>query len=125
MNKELTPLEALEEIRNFMSGDLYCAIYNRLDIIETELKRLEELELEHKMEHTLRIRLENIVYEKSEILRIIKEKGLSLNELWFIKQNKSWEEYTETMKEIYFDDECIEKNLKTQAEFDLLKEWLK
>ena len=55
-------------------------------------------------------------------LEIIVEKGLSTNELWFIKNDKSWEEYTEIMKEIYFDDSYVEKNLKTQEEYNLLKE---
>ena len=53
---------------------------------------------------------------------IVKEKGLSTNELWFIKNDKSFEEYTETLKELYWGDEDLDKRLKTEEEYTLLKE---
>ena len=84
-----------------------------IDNVETEIKRLEELEKEFEMEHTLRIRLENIVYEKSEVLRIIKEKRVNVNLLVRYKTVKG---YNDRMG-------CHQRHL-TQAEFDLLKEWL-
>lgn len=83
--------------------------------IETELKRLEELEKELEMEHTLRIRLENIVYEKSEVLRIIKEKYVDIHHL--LLHCNTVEYYNKTIKGT--------KRKLTQAEFDLLKEMLK
>lgn len=65
-------------------------------------------------------------YEKlKKVLEIIKEKGLSLNELWYIERNEPWSVYIEKMREVYFDDTCVEDGkLKTKEEYDLLKEVL-
>ena len=118
MNKGL---EALEELRNFMSGDLYCATQNRLDTIEAELKRLEEREERVKTLETLyqsldeRYRKALVKNQKQdEILRIIKEKKPFLD---WIENAKNKEEYNQH----YF---CEDRHL-IQVEFDLLKEWLK
>ena len=88
-------LEALENIE--CNCELYDFKYEDFEIIEKALKALE----------------------------IIKEKGLSLNELWYIERNEPWSVYIEKMREVYFDDECVVENkLKTQEEYGLLKEVL-
>ena len=66
-----------------------------------------------------------IIGEALKALEIIKEKGLSLNELWYIKQNEPYSVYIEKMREVYFDDECVvEGKLKAQEEYELLREVL-
>ena len=64
-------------------------------------------------------------HKKLKAFEVIKEKGLSTNELWFIKNDKPFEEYNETIRELYFGVEGTEKELKTKEEFDLLKEALR
>jgi hypothetical protein len=63
-----------------------------------------------------------LVVKELRALEIIDKKGLSTNELWFIKNDKSFEEYTETLKELYWGDEALDKWLKTEDEFKLLRE---
>lgn len=61
-----------------------------------------------------------------EVLKIIKKKGVSFMELALIVSCKSYEEYCIEMKSnrVYLTSyECME-TLKTQEEFDLLKEEL-
>lgn len=64
-------------------------------------------------------------YRKARAFDIIKEKGLSTDELWFIKNDKSFKEYAETLKELHYGDETLEERLKTEDEFYLLKEALR
>lgn len=111
-------LEALHKLLFDKSLDKILTVEEEANLIytiKTELKRLEELQKEWEMEHTLRIRLENIVYEKSEALRIIKEKRVNVN-LIRRSHKKVWN---------YNKNLCAEDRQLTQAEFDLLKEWLK
>lgn len=71
--------------------------------------------------------LEERIEKYLKAIDIMDEKGLSIVEISCIKASKSWEEYTQRMKEIkeiYFDDECVETILKTEEEYDLLKKWL-
>ena len=86
MSKEL---EAFENIKREAGTPYFSTLYDidmwREDFatVKDKLKRLEELEKEWEMEHTLRIRLENINYElvrekesnekKLKALEIIKE----------------------------------------------------
>ena len=91
-----------------------------------EAIRVHEKRIEETVKQALRKWvLENACPNEIMAFEIVKEKGLSTNELWFIKAGKSWEEYTETMKEIYYDDESVENNLKTKGEYELLKEVIK
>lgn len=64
----------------------------------------------------------NALEKELKVLNIVRRKGLSTNELWFIKNDKSFEEYTETLKELYWGDETLDKRLKTEDEFKLLRE---
>lgn len=118
MNKGLEALERIKDIANEVVQDIDNPRYlvNELDIIEKELKRLEELELENKMEHTLRIRLENIVYEKSEALRIIKEKRVDFGILPYCLD---LETYNNAI--VVNGNEWTDYKPLTQDEFDLLK----
>ena len=119
MNKGLEALERLYDFIGLENKNVFAYLLEQeklpeyKNIIETELKRLEELEKEWEMEHTLRIRLENITHEQSDILRIIKEKYVDIQELFYAK------ELQEYNKSINHREEPL-----TQAEFDLLKGWL-
>ena len=122
MNKGL---EALKNIKK-EAGTFYFSTLYDIDMwhedfatIETELKRLEELEKEWEMEHTLRIRLENITHEQSEILQIIKDKKVDVA---LLKGSCCYEQYCSLYITRWKDVKNIP--LPTQAEFDLLKEWL-
>ena len=128
----MTPLEAFDYITTYSvdkNGKLHIEDMNKYleccSLVEKTLNYAKTVKSEWELQRDFASMLEQQNNEKHKVLRIIVEKGLSLNELWFIKQNKSWEEYTETMKEIYFDDECVEKNLKTKGEYELLKEYFK
>ena len=91
MNKGL---EALKELRNFMSGDLYCATQNHLDIIETELKKFDK---------------------QDEILRIIKEKQVDIHNLL---ESKTCEQYNNHTHWLGY------KGNLTQSEYELVKPYL-
>ena len=76
------------------------------ELIETALKRLEEID---KV-----MFLNNQKMEKQdEILRIIKEKKVNISMLVFVEND------LEVFNSLYSEDRQL-----TQAEFDLLKEWL-
>ena len=110
MSKEL---EALEKII-----DTYCIdnIDKEISIIATALK-------DYEMEHTLRIRLENAIYEllrekqenekKLKALEIIKEKGVNVG---LLSRCSNAERYNKGM--------CYEPRYLTQEEYGLLKEVL-
>ena len=120
MNKGL---EALENIKHYDSRvGLHEDDYK---IIETELKRLEELEKEWEMEHTLRIRLENINYERAEVLRIIKEKKVDIALLKLTKTEPEYLNHLCHRVVIEKQDYQLGYRRLTQEEYDLLKEWLK
>lgn len=65
------------------------------------------------------------IQKKLKALEFIKEKGLSINDIAFIKNGETYETYIETMKVLYWRDEHLDKVLKTKEEYDLLKEILK
>ena len=111
---------------------------DKFEIIENELKRLEESEMnaetykeiaerkekEFNIIHEECVRLTEIKNKQDKILRIIKEKGLERNEILLIKEN-NFADYMEVMTQLYWGDETLPKKLKTKAEFNLLKEWFK
>lgn len=131
-NKDSKGLEALSKFYSLALDEntpfrLEGEIQHNLDIIETELKRLEELErdvktwkevAEHK-ENEFNIihkeceRLTHIKNKQDEILRIIKEKDIDIG---LLRNTKNALEYN-----IY------KKNglQPTEKEYDLLKEVLK
>lgn len=123
-------LEALGKLTSTQNLTMYeqneC-----LKIIEKELKRIEKLEnycskagitIDDYFKYFIEETIDND--KKLKAFEIIKEKGLSTNEIAFIKNGESWETYVETMKELYWGDEHLDKVLKTKEEFDLLKEVL-
>ena len=123
MSKELTPLEALNNIKNLFIGSPIKPT-QQFEIIETALKRLEKYDNDLDIEP-----LKKAVLKQDEILRIIKEKGLHYLEIALIQGNCSYEDYLMECNRT-IDIGLIRKSLfdckpKTQAEFDLLKEWLK
>ena len=121
----MKPLEALERIRELRQeyASKMPSIEEELSIIETELKRLEELEIENSkqfkekwVQDNLAMTFElNVANEKLKALEIIKEKRVDVKCLFF---SNSLEEYNGTInqRDLYLE--------LTQAEFDLLKEWL-
>ena len=130
MSKELDALNKIKKIEIYKEEDYYdpddertigLSDYeyqgsveeeyaNEIELIETELKEKAKLEIYAST-------LENV-------LRIIKEKGLEQNEILLIKEN-DFADYMAVMTQLYWGDETLSKKLKTQAEFDLLKERLK
>ena len=121
-------LEALERLTNYkcssMSEKIECKV-----IIETELKRLEELEKWSPLKNNLTqidIELVATCNQQGEILRIIKEKDVDVG--WFkecLSCGKPLEVYNDRYDKIR---SCNGKNYHfmqlTQEEFDLLKEVL-
>ena len=103
MKTKLSPLEALEKIRTTIriKGGISGYELTYLDIIETALKRLEDLE---------KWFLGDKDYKNYKALEIIKKKKVSI--FWFLE--------TSNKKEYNY---CVQKSL-TQEEYDLLKEVL-
>ena len=118
MNKELTPLEALSDLRKDAKNHIpYHTEYlnERLDIIETALKDYEELK---KLKLLPYPKINDEEYRRSVIKRlqtveIIKEKDVNIQDL---KVSYSFNEYN-TFK-------GNEYKYLTQEEYDLLKEVL-
>lgn len=117
MSKELSPSDAFIRIEH--SSKRYKGRKEDLDTIFTALK-------DYEMEHTLRIRLENINYElvrekqkndkELKALEIIKEKQV---DVYILLKTKSLDEYNEWY--VGIQDDFIPL---TQEEYDLLKEIL-
>ena len=111
-------LEALNELKykgfyySKDSIDISTFVQMRLDIIETELKRLEELEKGFKTLEKKIVRYKKHIDKDNEILRIIKEKMVNLE---YLKCCETYEQY----KTI-----CSYWNEITQEEYDLLREVL-
>ncbi len=79
-----------------------------------------------RIEHICQVKVVNEQDQKKlKAFEIVKEKGLSINDIAFIRNGESWETYVETMKQLYWGDEHLDRVLKTQEEYDLLKELLK
>lgn len=108
-------LEALETLKFLV--DNYSHFEFDFTIIEKELKEKEQIGIMYS----------NCVIEgakQKKALEVIKVKGLSINDIAFIKNGESWETYVETMKQLYWGDEHLDKVLKTKQEYELLKEVL-
>ena len=109
MNKELTPLEAAKELKDEVVANYYQDqnwFDERYEIIEKALK-------DYEMEHTLRVRLENINYE------LVREKQANKKKLKALEIIKDKQWFDDFMKE------HLNRSYFTKEEFDLLKEVLK
>ena len=126
MNKGLECLKTIKHTTDLYRPNELNGYENEIDIIETELKRLEELvdtkqrSLDDVKAHydLLEYYFFNLQKEKEkqdEILRIIKEKNV--NVCGIIN--------APTLE--YYDDHCRPRHSEplTQVEFDLLKEFFK
>ena len=120
MNKELTPLEALEKILN-NDFDMMITTYppipadmnsgmTKKEMIELVKNALKESEQRHKMSKWADEKLKEKLKKQAEILRIIKEKKVYIPLLKF-----ELETYNSLRDE---------KEQLTPTEFDLLKEIL-
>lgn len=72
------------------------------------------------------VKITNLEDEKKlKALEIIKEKTLTINDLYWLK-NGDYREYRKNLETLYsgVEEEHLQKILKTQEEFDLLKEVL-
>lgn len=127
MNKELTPLEALEKIGKLettiglrvVSTKTIVKDFAEYNIIETALKNCETYKNMLKEEYDKNIKLKEIAIrwkecsqKQVEILRIIKEKRVNFTALY---SSKRLETYNWCM---------TPKEQLNQAEFDLLREVL-
>lgn len=116
MNKELSPLEALNNLTEYLTGS-YRDCFSELSIIKQALKNYEiyvkYAERMEKEQKTLTKRLK----KQDEVLRIVKEKKVAVDELirCIEKEENSLEEYNN-----FAGDE----NSLTQEEYDLLKKVL-
>lgn len=121
-----TSLELIKDLKSFVfrfnqKSNLDCLyISGALDIIETALKRAEELEIENSeqfkekwVQDNLAMTFElNVAKHKLKALEIIKEKRVNIE---YIKCCDTYEQYCLI---------CSYANEITQEEFDLLKEVL-
>ncbi len=116
MSKQLTPLKALERIKNAptiyvgCASDVYTRYSHECKIIETALK---EYELMKEIRITARFDLAQ-VNKEHKALEIIKEKKVDADEIY----HKDYEWYLLDHKN---DDKSL---ILTKEEFDLLKEVL-
>lgn len=141
-----TILELCEEAGSNEDQYLFCNKTSPLSVIEEELKdyhEIKEIAERYHFDDLARdthmtttdekyLRLFNAAipdiqadYRKARAFDIIKEKGLSTDELWFIKNDKPFEEYVETLRELNYGDDTLEERLKTEDEFYSLKRAMK
>lgn len=118
MSKELTPLQAFDNLCGHLDYDTTDYMFNGgyeedAKIIETALKRLE------KIDNSVKFDME--YYEKrNQALEIIKREPSEVIEI--ITTYDTWEEY---IKDYPISDRTIWHIIKNKSEFDLLKEILK
>ena len=111
MSKELTPLQALENIRKGRGlSHLFTYYEEELNIIETALKRLE------KIETTTHSVLREDISNKLKALEIIKNKHINCID---IITTKDYEEYIDE-----FNRFVKGNNPLNREEYELLKEML-
>lgn len=108
------------DYKNKWDKKTYDHFVNTLDIIKTDLDRLEKLEKEHEFLGEHYRELSAYSKKQDKILRIIKEKQVNVG---YLLACDDYEEYLD-----YFNDRQGEGNLPsfellTQEEFDLLKEY--
>ena len=119
MNKKLSPLEALKDLK--VNGWFDNRGRNDIDIIETALKRLEELEKAFDSlikDDEKAKKLLSLEIEKNRAFEIIEEKRVRMSCLMRALEEKwSYEKLVENHK-MY----CISLNMLTKEEYELLKE---
>ena len=117
MNKQLSLLEAFNLIKCNCNQN-YPDFKKQAKVVETVLERLEEHE-----NNCQELYYKEKSEKQDEVLRIIKEKRV---DVWLLQSvilnNDKYEN-----REFALYNELIEQERRqlTQAEFDLLKEWLK
>ena len=115
MNKEKTPLQALNNIKNLFIGSPINQS-QQFEIIETALKRLEKIDnTTTKMNNKKLIMFDEEVGKRLKALEIIKEKGNFLCLHYSEYENKYY----------IYDAELYMHNELTKEEYELLKEILK
>lgn len=130
-NKELTPLEALEDLISFIGSgfvadthELCEYVAKRKDIIETALKDYENLKEENKL---LIISYYKIVEERNKLqytLDELEEKELKALEI--IKEKNVLILTLKNVESVGIYNDCLGVSEKlTQEQFDLLREVLK
>lgn len=127
MNKELTPLEALEKIKNrFDNHELYrnTDLQNELNIIETALK---DYELLIMTSNIIKNNIKDIpredITKKLKALEIIKEKQVDVGRFILIINTWFDDDFALHRYNDYLEND-LDKWKLTKEEFDLLKEVL-
>lgn len=116
-------LQALERIENTLKHEMDEINY------QSDLSTIKE-ELEENDAYIKTLQSENIdfgleIMKLEKALEIIKEKTLTINDLYWLK-NGDYNEYRKNLEILYsgVEEEHLQKILKTPEEFDLLKEVL-
>ena len=125
MSKELKSLERIEnyqvvvDIEKDKTSTIKELLPNSCKTLETALKRLETLEEEKQS-------FDRQLEKKLKALEIIKEKGCSYIEKALIVSCKNYKEYCFEMNSgrVYLSEYERWATIKTQEEYDLLKEVL-
>lgn len=115
MNKKLSPLEALKRIRQETCPATYNQDFDKeecCDIIETALKRLEQLEEEKQS-------FDRVIEKKIKAFEIIKEKRVDIVPLLEYHNAEEYNKWVWTRSHYTYPPSEI-----TQEEYDLLKEVL-
>jgi len=111
MNKELSPLEALKELKKRYGKSFSIQDDNRMRIVETALK-----DYEHRLALAKEYKDVNNVAKRLKALEIIKEKLVDIEVLKYALQNNyDCDYYNATM------DKLTDRYL-TKQEYELLKE---
>lgn len=109
MSKELTPLEALKNLTEYLTGDCRDC-FEELTVIEIALKRLETLEEEKQS-------FDRQLEKKLKALEIIKEKRVDVSAM---KHSIDVYDYNSGIE----NENDFENRLLTKKEYKLLKEVL-
>lgn len=115
MNKDLTALEALNNIKNLFIGSSINPT-QQFEIIETALKENEKLKKLYKVELKNTAYYNNLALKYRKALEIIKKKKVNV---WTLLETKTCAEYN--FKEVIVKT----KRKLIEEEYDLLKEVLK
>lgn len=113
MSKELTPLKALQNLTEYLTGS-HRNCFKELSIIENALKEYEGAK--NHIEALNKERVENSI--KLKALEIIKEKNVNVRafkKTFLMKQND------DVKLRVYNSQNDKDEDDLTQAEFDLLK----
>ena len=132
MSKELTPLQAFNNLCAHLDYDTTDYMFNGsceedAEIIETELKRIPNLEkaLRLEIENSAQLNNERIKdLKKVQALEIIKEHRLDIDWfLQFVKQDISYQHYVYCVEQS--NNAFAKRFLLSKEEYELLKEFLK